>query len=187
MNLSILDIVFFGTYRKSPGWRYASSFRSAVFNIFFMFSFFTCIHPSGTRWNNNTCECFALSFRPPAMATASVAEVSPRRSNFPGRPTSPPTIFHVDDWIVQNLGIRRSQRIAHFGQRLALYTYAVHATKRNITVRLYGHRLIEFRRKRKAQLQHIGGVYLIAPTAMFKSGGLLVIPSSVAVLADDRL
>src|SRR3984957_778450 len=93
--------------------------------------------------------------------------------------------FHVDDWIVQNLGVRRAKCIGHFGQRLALYTYALHAAKRNVTVGLHGHGLIEFRRERKAQLQHIGGVYLIAPVAMFESCVLLVIPSSVSVLADD--
>src|SRR5438874_5042480 len=57
-----------------------------------MFSFFTCAHPPCTRWKSNTCECFADSRKPPAMATASVAVVSSRRSNFPGCPTSPPTM-----------------------------------------------------------------------------------------------
>src|SRR5580658_4095202 len=94
--------------------------------------------------------------------------------------------FHVNDRIVQNLGVRSSKRSCHFGERLALYTYAVHATKRNITIGLHGHRLIEFRRERKAQLQHIGGVYLITPIATLESCGLLVITGSVSVLEDGR-
>src|SRR5882724_251141 len=95
--------------------------------------------------------------------------------------------FHVDDWVVQNLPVRGSKRISHFRQRLTLYTYAVHATKRDIAIGLDGHGLIEFRRERKAQLQNIGGVYLIAPVPMLQSCSLCMIASFVSLLADDPL
>jgi len=72
----------------------------------------------------------------------------------------------VDDRVVQNLGVHGSQRISHFRKCLSFHSYTVHASQRNVAVRLYGHRLVEFRRKRKIQLQYVRGMQLIASRAM---------------------
>src|ERR1700723_1062743 len=95
--------------------------------------------------------------------------------------------FHIYDRIVEYFPVDRPQRVGHFRKRLALYPYAFHATKCNVTIGLDGHGLIEFRREWKAQLQHICRINLIAPVAMLQCCRLLVITSSVFVLADDRL
>src|SRR5581483_1701794 len=85
-----LEILFCGTNSMSPGRRCTSSRKSPLYRRFTS-SFLTSTQSSETRRNSSTCECFALSLKPPAIATASVAVVSARRSYLPGLATSPAT------------------------------------------------------------------------------------------------
>src|SRR5262244_3285405 len=90
-NFSIFDQVDFGTYSMSPGCSTVSSFRFLPFKTSFRFR--TLISTQSSEFdfrNSTTCEFFAPSANPPAIATACVAVVVPRRSYLPGLPTSPP-------------------------------------------------------------------------------------------------
>src|SRR5215468_2665503 len=90
-NFSIFDQVDFGTYNISPGCRTVSSLSFLPFSTSLRFKTFTSTQSSEFDLRNSTtCEFFAPSENPPAIATAWVAVVVPRRSYFPGLPTRPP-------------------------------------------------------------------------------------------------
>src|SRR5438270_4783187 len=50
--------------------------------------------------------------------------------------------------------------------------HVVNAARRHVAIRLYGHRLVEFRRERKFQREHVRRMQLIAPVAVLQNFGL---------------
>src|SRR5581483_10768599 len=90
-NFLILDIRFCGTNSMSPGFRSGSSSMFREDSMDFRFRTRLSTTPAITFRNRTTCECFACSVKPPAIATASDAVIGERSSYLPGRPTWPPT------------------------------------------------------------------------------------------------
>src|SRR5438105_3378050 len=95
--------------------------------------------------------------------------------------------LHIDGWIVQYFGVRRPQRIRHFGQGLSFHLHVFDAAQGDVSVGLHSHRLVEFRRKRKLECQDVGRMQLIAPVAVLQDARLAVVVGCTFAVASDLL
>ena len=87
--------------------------------------------------------------------------------------------LYIDHWIVQNLAVRNSQQIGNLRQRQTLHVNVLNAAQGDESIRVDRHYLIEFRSKRKTQLQHIRRMKLVAIIAVLQGRNLPVLVAAL--------
>src|SRR5580700_111022 len=78
--------------------------------------------------------------------------------------------IHINDWIMKRAGIGLLERFDNFRDGHPLNMQTGRAIQTDIPIRLYRHRLIEFRRKRKRDGDHIFTLDLISGIPLLQCG-----------------